>query len=76
MSWRAELLLVLAVLAAGCATREDSGPGGTGAALAVVALVGGRVQPAPDAAAVEDGVVLVEGRAIIAVGPRTAPALP
>jgi imidazolonepropionase-like amidohydrolase len=73
---RTALALLLAVLAAGCVTRDDPAPGATGAALAVVALVGGRVQPGPDAPPVEDGVVLVEGGKITAVGPRTTVRVP
>ena len=76
MSRRTTLAVVLAVLAAGCVTREDPAPVPKSAALAVVALVGGRVQPAPDAAPVEDGVVLVEGGSIAAVGPRSAVRIP
>ncbi len=38
----------------------------------VTALVGGRVLPSPQAAAIPDGVVLIEGTTITAVGPRAA----
>ena len=42
----------------------------------VTALVGGIVVTSPQAAAIPDGVVLVEGRSIIAVGPRKSVQLP
>ena len=38
----------------------------------VTALVGGRVLPSPQAAAIPEGVVLIEGTTITAVGPRAA----
>src|SRR5437899_12018826 len=38
----------------------------------VTALVGGRVLPSSQAAAIPDGVVLIEGTTITAVGPRAA----
>ncbi len=67
MSGRTALAILLAVLAAGCSMREEPKPG---AARPITALVGGRVQPAPDAPAIADGVVVIEGRAVTAVGPR------
>jgi imidazolonepropionase-like amidohydrolase len=46
------------------------------AAPATTALVGGRVQPSPEAAAIPDGVVLIEGGRIAAVGPRSQVTVP
>jgi imidazolonepropionase-like amidohydrolase len=65
----AALAIFLAGLAAGCATPEAAKPAGPGT-LPVIALVGGRVQTAPDTAAIADGVVVVEGTVITAVGRR------
>ncbi|HEU5196970.1 MAG TPA: amidohydrolase family protein, partial [Methylomirabilota bacterium] len=45
-------------------------------AAGALALVGGRVQPAPDAPAIADGVVVIEGGTIRAVGRRGEVALP
>ena len=39
---------------------------------AVLALVGGTIYPAPDAAPIHDGVVVVNGRGIAAVGSRAS----
>jgi imidazolonepropionase-like amidohydrolase len=50
--------------------------GETPAATTTLALVGGRVQPAPDGSAIPDGVVVIEGELIVAVGPRSAVAVP
>jgi imidazolonepropionase-like amidohydrolase len=58
-------LIVFALLVA-CATTSQPPP------RRVTALVGGRVLPSPQAAAIADGVVLVEGAAITAVGPRAS----
>ena len=44
--------------------------------MATVALVGGRVQPAPGAPVIDDGVVLIEGGVIRAVGRRGEVTLP
>jgi imidazolonepropionase-like amidohydrolase len=60
-------------LAAGCGMPE------TGRATPqanVVALVGGRVQPSPDAAPIPDGVVLIGDGVIAAVGSRGAIPVP
>jgi imidazolonepropionase-like amidohydrolase len=65
---RAALVMLLAGLAVGCTRPEATKP--TASALPVIALVGGRVQTAPDAAVIADGVILVEGAVITAVGPR------
>ena len=59
-------LLAFAVLTTACAGgRPADAPGS-----AALALVGGRVQPAPDAPAIADGVVVIEGGKIRAVGRR------
>ena len=42
---------------------------GSGAAETTLALVGGRIYPSPDAAPIDDGVVIVVGATIAAVGP-------
>jgi imidazolonepropionase-like amidohydrolase len=76
VSRRTALAILLAGLAVGCTVREDHRAGVPGTALAVVALVGGRVQPAPDAPAIADGAVVIEGGAITAVGPRGAVRIP
>ena len=59
-------LATLAVLAAGCSTP----PPATGPGARVTALSGGRVLPSPQAGAIPDGVVLIEGATITAVGAR------
>jgi imidazolonepropionase-like amidohydrolase len=59
-------LATVAVLAAGCGTP----PPATGPDARVTALSGGRVLPSPQAAAIPDGVVLIEGATITAVGAR------
>ena len=69
----AALLVAVALLAIACGTTPGSAPA---PATAVTALVGGRVQTAPDAAAIPDGVVLIEDGAITAVGPRSEVRIP
>ena len=59
-------LATVAVLATGCSTP----PPATGPGARVTALSGGRVLPSPQAAAIPDGVVLMEGATITAVGAR------
>ena len=73
---RRALAVVLTVLAGGCAAGEGARRSGPEPARATLALVGGRVQPAPGAAAIPDGVVLVEGGVIAAVGTRNAVRVP
>ncbi len=41
-----------------------------------LALVGGRIHPAPDAAPIDDGVVVVEAGRIVRVGPRASTTVP
>src|SRR5262245_25143829 len=57
-------LVVLALATAGPALAKE------------LALVGGRIHPAPGVPALEDGVVLVRDGRIAAIGPRDAVALP
>jgi imidazolonepropionase-like amidohydrolase len=65
---RAAVGFVVALLVAACGTTPDAPPNRfTGP---VTALVGGRVQPAPNVAVIEDGVVLIDGVLISAVGSR------
>ena len=59
-------LATVAVLATGCSTP----PPATGPGARVTALSGGRVLPSPQAAAIPDGVVLMGGATITAVGAR------
>ena len=49
---------------------------GSGAAETTLALVGGRIYPSPDAAPIDDGVVIVAGATIAAVGPRRSVTIP
>ncbi len=71
MMYRAGALAVMiAVLVAACARGEMTTRPTTASAPGVIALVGGRVQPAPDAPALADGVVLIERGLITAVGAR------
>src|SRR5262245_19607059 len=66
--------LAVAVFVAGCGA--TSGGGAPDPALPTTALVGGRVQVSPDAAVIPDGVVVVRGGAIAAVGGRGAVSIP
>jgi imidazolonepropionase-like amidohydrolase len=50
---------------------QASRPAGT-----TIALAGGRIYPSPDTAAIDDGVVIVAGGTIAAVGPRRAVQIP
>jgi imidazolonepropionase-like amidohydrolase len=70
---RAAILLAALVLVAGC---EMTGGGRGGTTRRVTALVGGRVHAAPAAAVIADGVVLVDGASILAVGPRAEVRVP
>jgi len=74
MSTAVPRLAVLAALVAACGTRpRDTTPA---APHATLALVGGAVVAAPDAARIEDAVVLVDGGRIVAVGPRATTPVP
>ena len=66
-------LATVAMLAVACGTAPQPAPG---PAARVTALTGGRVLPSPQAAAIPDGVVLIEGATITAVGPRGAVRVP
>lgn len=59
-------------LATDAVTREPHGP----PASAELAIIGARIYPAPDAAPIDDGVVLVRGGEIVRVGPRSAITVP
>jgi imidazolonepropionase-like amidohydrolase len=59
---------LLALLALGCGTRPGAMPDATSRTMA---LVGGRVQAAPDAAVIPDGVVILQDGVIAAVGSRS-----
>jgi len=65
-------VVVLCALAAGCGTR----PGAAADPARVTAFVGGRVQAAPDAAVISDGVVMLQDGVITAVGARGDVAVP
>jgi imidazolonepropionase-like amidohydrolase len=60
-------LALVALFAGACGMTSGSAP--TSSNL-VTALVGGRVQPAPDAAAISDGVVIITNGVITAAGRR------
>ncbi len=64
---RAAASLALAGLTAVCGV---AAPRPARAAGPITALVGGRVQPTPDAGPIEDGVVVIDGAVISAVGSR------
>jgi len=72
------LLLVVAVglLATGCGMTPGATSAPVSRADSTVALVGGRVLASPDAAAITDGVVLVDGGVVTAVGPRAQVTVP
>jgi imidazolonepropionase-like amidohydrolase len=61
------LVVAVALLAIACGTTPGPVPTSV---MPVTALVGGRVQPSPDAAVIPDGVVLIEDATIAAVGAR------
>ena len=65
--------LLLSPIVVGCGTTPDKGPE---APLATTVLVGGRVQVAPDAPAISDGVVVLRDGAITAVGGRDSVRVP
>ena len=66
--------LLTALLVAACGATP--GGGGPARSAHVTALVGGRVQPTPETAAIVDGVVLIAGGVITAVGRRADVAVP
>ena len=70
---RALAALLLSPIVVGCGTTPDKGPE---APLATTVLVGGRVQVAPDAPAISDGVVVLRDGAITAVGGRDSVRVP
>ena len=66
-------VVVLCALAAGCGTRPGAA---ADPASRVTAFVGGRVQAAPDAAVIPDGVVMLQDGVITAIGARSDVAVP
>ncbi len=66
--------LTVAMLVAACGTPPSAGPATRSPGL--TALVGGRVQPSPEAATIADGVVLVSQGVITAVGSRAEVSVP
>jgi imidazolonepropionase-like amidohydrolase len=78
--WWLTALIVL-VPAAGPAVASSAGaasgasPAASGASPAL-ALVGARIYPAPDAAPILDGTIVVAGGKILSVGPRAGAAIP
>ena len=71
---RRAVALVVALLATACETAPIVAPAGD--TPWVTGLVGGRVQTSPEATPIDDGIVLMEGRVITAVGPRAEVAVP
>jgi imidazolonepropionase-like amidohydrolase len=65
--------LLLALAAAACGVTTDVTPERRSQ---TIALVGGRVQASPETPAIQDGVVLIDGAAITAVGERMAVRVP
>jgi hypothetical protein len=65
--------LLLSPIVVGCGTTPDKG---SEAPRATTVLVGGRVQVAPDAPAISDGVVVLRDGAITAVGGRDSVRVP
>jgi imidazolonepropionase-like amidohydrolase len=77
MSLRVRFAAVLFLSWVSCACSDDKTTGdGPSPASSARAYVGGTVIPAPNEPAIEDGVVLVEGEQIVAVGPRSAVQIP
>jgi imidazolonepropionase-like amidohydrolase len=70
---RRALALLLAPLVAACAS---SPPRGVAAGTTTIALVGGRIQPDPNTAVMDNGIVLTDGGTITAVGARSAVTVP
>jgi len=66
--------LTVALTVAACGAQPTAVPAARGSA--VTALVGGRVQPSPEAATIPDGVVLVSQGVITAVGSRAEISVP
>jgi hypothetical protein len=66
--------LTITLLVAACGAQPAGAPPAAGPAM--TALVGGRVQPSPEAATITDGVVLVSQGVITAVGSRSEIAPP
>jgi imidazolonepropionase-like amidohydrolase len=73
---RVVLVVLSIVLVAACATALREGTAIHSRPTQVLALIGGRVLPSPEAAPIPDGVVLVENSTITAVGARGTVAVP
>ena len=71
---RGALTLAIVPLAAACVMIATPGEAPTSATP--LALVGGRVQPDPQSAALEDGVVLIDGGVVTAIGSRSRLSVP
>ena len=69
-----QALLTTLALFAGTLACRGSAPRESGAR--VTAIVGGTIHPSPDAAAIPDGIVLLAGERITAVGPRDSVEVP
>jgi imidazolonepropionase-like amidohydrolase len=67
------LALMIVPLAAACVSSTG---GNSAGAAPTLALVGGRVQPDPTSAVIEDGIVLTDRGTITAVGARSAVSVP
>ncbi len=71
---RSAIILFCSWTAFGCSDDSSSDPPDSTATQR--AYVGGTVIPAPDRPAIEDGVVLIEGSRIVAVGERSSVVIP
>ena len=69
------LTLALLFAMAGCQS-GDAVSKAAATSTSAIALVGGRVQPSPAVPVIPDGVVIVDGGAITAVGPRASVGIP
>ena len=69
---RRALSLLFLPLAAACTSSAPQ----SSVAATTIALVGGRVQADPNTAVIENGIVLMSGGSITAVGPRSAVSVP
>ena len=74
--WPVLLVAAMDLLASACGKTPGTLPASSAPAGPVVALVGGRVHAAPDAAPIADGVVLIDRGLIAAVGGRTEVPVP
>ena len=75
ITWHAANLVAFFGLASVCAARPAGAQGGSDTTH-VLALVGGKIYGSPDSAPLDDGVVLVRGGLIAAIGRRGAVPIP